>query len=48
MEKMLVIQFHSIERMLFMLFSYKFGDAKNDKKAQTLIPEYEKNACYNI
>ena len=48
MEKMLIIQFHSIEKMLIMVFSYKFGDTKNDEKAQTLIPEYENNACYKI
>ena len=48
MEKMLIIQFHSMEKMFIMLFSYKFGHKKTVEKAQILVPEYRKNACYEI
>ena len=41
MEKILIMQFHSIKNLI-MLFSYNFGDKKTDEKAQISIPEYGK------
>ena len=34
MEKMLIIKFHGREKMLIMLISYNFGDKETDEKAQ--------------
>ena len=42
---MIDIQFYTMEKMLIILFSYKFGDNKSEEKAQNLDPEYGKIAC---
>ena len=48
MEKIFIVQFYSMKKMLIMLFSYNFGDEKTDEKAQILISENGKNACYKM
>ena len=48
MEKNFIVQFYSMKKMLIMLFSYNFGDEKTDEKAQILISENGKNACYKM
>ena len=46
MEKIIVIQFHSMGKKRIMLFSCSFGDKKADEKDQIVLSEYGKKLLY--